>query len=316
MLLARRVSMNGKIKRSPIGLFHSTLRRRADIFLIAYQFILCFVFLAIFSIFSHLPLWLQLLTIWASAVLTTKFENILHWSIHAPLFRSPRLNRLHRLSFCFIPPPAIFYRYEHFRHHETNNRHDDETTTLATSQTKHANLLSYLINSLPGPMYAAKIYKQLRPGEQREVLISLGASFLISLSLFYIDWYTTLVFWLPVVWIFSFIMAGLYDYLDHVPGNPYNEFLYATYKHPETRYDRFFSLLALHNTAAHLTHHRFPNIHWSDLPKLQERWLSEYKARKSPISCAPLNDLNPLSFLMMIYKLHKRKNEIPVVSIH
>ncbi len=89
------------------------LRRKEDRFLLGMQIGIYALLFFMFFAFQFAPLFVKALMIWVGALVMSRYESVLHWSIHYPVFRSQPLNKMHRLSFCVMPMPAIFYRYEH-----------------------------------------------------------------------------------------------------------------------------------------------------------------------------------------------------------
>jgi|GEM_PF-3147888 len=285
------------------------LRRKEDRFLLVYQVVLTALLLATAAAWNMVPTAINIVFVWCALVLTTKYENIVHCAIHYPVFQNKSLNRLHRLSLCVVPPPAVWYRVEHFRHHRFNNRLADETSTLEPRGRTHQTPITYILAVFTEPSYYLRLWRAMRPAERREGLVSLFFSLLTTMCLAFINLRATLCFWIPVVWIGSFVMMSLYDYLDHVPGDPENEFRYATYAHPKNWFERLIARLDMYNRATHLTHHRSPKIHWADVLAVQEQWLGRYEKEESPRSLAPMLDIiNPIGFLRALARVHHQRN--------
>lgn len=288
------------------------LRRKEDRFLLSYQIVITGIFLALFFLFPLVPLVGKIALFWFGAVLTSRFEHIVHASAHWPLFRSRVANRLHRLTLALIPPPAVFYRYEHLEHHEHSNVATDPTSTLTADGTCHQPLWQYLATAFD-LSHVRKVWQRMRPADQRECVTSLAITAALTGVLVAVNWQVTICFWIPVTWLASPLVAALYDYLDHVPGNPYDEFAAATYRGVRSRFARLLSLLDLHNQTAHLTHHRFPGVHWSALLRVHEEWIPEYERRGSPRSRASLIDfVNPVAFFRMVWRVHRDRDTVPV----
>ena len=291
----------------------SVFRRKEDWFLLFYQGLIFAVYLAFFYYFSSVPWWGRISMFYVAAILTTRFEGVMHWSIHSPIFRSNRFNYLHRLTFAFIPPPAIFYRHEHLHHHLYDNIAEDHTTTLAENATEHQRVGEYTTGSMLTPAHFLYFWRQMTSGERHECLLSFGLTWSLAAVLFYFDPYATIFFWIPVTWVLSFMVIGLYNYFDHVPGNPYDEFKLATYRPVETRWEKVLALLDLHNDSYHLTHHRYPSMHWTDIPKLHREWLGEYKRYGSPVTALSDDDFfNPVAFVHSVWEVRRRRQEVAI----
>lgn len=295
------------------------LRRREDRWLLGYQICLYLLFAGIFVLFSRVSVVWQIALWWIGAVLTMRYEGLLHWCVHTPIFRTKRLNKLHRLSFCVIPPPVVFYRIEHFNHHQLENAASDPSTTLAESGRSHYGIFRYMLEGLTRPGFFP-FYRRMSPSERRECILSLGLTLALAIGLFMIDAYATLIFWIPVTWIASFPLVALLNYVDHVPGDPGEAFRYATYAETRTPYQRLLSLIDLHNFTYHLSHHRFPQVHWADLGDLHAASLDDYKRNGSPVTYGLNSSLvfNPVAFLTMIYRLQRDRDRalMPVSSVY
>ena len=291
------------------------IRRKGDLFLLGYLIAIYAVLFGFFFMFGHAPLWGQAFMFWIGSILAGRIEAILHWSTHHPVFHSARLNTLHRLFYCVIPAPAIWYRHVHFHHHRFDNSEADLTSTLGPSGKAHRGLFPYLRLSLEHPNYIPFL-KAMERKQRLECAVSFGLTFLITFILFFVDTYATLVFWIPVTYVSSALIVALYNYTDHVPGNPGDGFHYATYVELLTPYQRLLSFIDLHNISTHLTHHQFPNVYWNDLPKKQAERVEQYKAHGSPVSLAHNSGIlfNPLAFLLMIYWVQRKRALAQAVS--
>jgi fatty acid desaturase len=286
------------------------LRRKEDAVLLAYLTAIYAVLITFYFIFSAAPPWGRIAMFWIGSVLAGRIEAILHWTTHHASFRSDRFNLLHRLSYCLIPVPAIWYRYLHFHHHRFDNSPADLTSTVGADGGAHQSLPRYLLGSLLRPNYFP-ILRQMKPAGRREFWLSMSLTLLVTAVFFVVDWYATLLFWLPVTWISSTLVVALYNYTDHVPGDPQDPIRYATYSPLGTRYQRLLSYLDLHNISTHVTHHRFPAVYWADLPARQRREEPLYRARRTPLTFA-LNSgilFNPLAFLTMTWEVSRRRGQ-------
>jgi len=72
------------------------------------------------------------------------------------------------------------------------------------------------------------------------------------------------------------------------------------------------SWMDLYNFAFHLTHHRFPQVHWADLPELHAASLPEYQRRGSPLSYGLDSSMlfNPVARVVMAYPLNRDRNRL------
>jgi fatty acid desaturase len=160
-------------------------------------------------------------------------------------------------------------------------------------------------------------YVQLAPRQQRECQLGFALFVALEATMCLLDPLAGLLFWIPMTCVVAPVVMDLHCYTDHVPGNPYDAFHCATYFDVRTRWHRLCSLLDLHNAAYHLTHHRFPRVHWSDLPRVQAAWLDEYKRHNSPVSVGFGSGLllNPLAFLWSLWRVNATRSSISIRPI-
>jgi fatty acid desaturase len=158
------------------------------------------------------------------------------------------------------------------------------------------------------------VLKKMSPAHRRECVASFYMTLALNLGLLVADWRATLFFWVPVTWFVSTAILVLYNYTDHVPSQPGDPLRYATYDALRSPYRRLLSSLDLHNIATHITHHRFPHVYWSDLPRVQAEQVATYEAHGTPrtqgLNSAIL--FNPVAFLLMAYRVNRLRHSVPV----
>ena len=279
-------------------------RRKEDMLLLLYQGAVYGAFAGLFFAFPRSPLWVQVLLFPVGLLLTQKLESPLHYSIHTPVFWSKWLNRVHRLSWFIQPFPTVLYRREHFIHHRYDNTDQDETSSLNRAGDGHVSVWQYVGGGFVFSL--GEIYQRTTRPERYECLVFFVLVLGFQYALFLIDPFTTLVFWLPLMWIGSSAMNALYCYLGHVPGNPNDPYLAATYFPVRTRWHRVLNWLDFHNMAFHLTHHLYPKTHWADLYRVQAGLLDEFVRRGSPKTLAFNSSilLNPFMLPIMVWRVH------------
>ena len=281
-------------------------RRKEDVQLLLYQGLVLAAFAGLFIAFPRVPVWGQVLLFGVGLLLTQKLESPLHYSVHTPVFWSKGLNYLHRLSWCIQPFPTVLYRREHFHHHRYDNRNEDETSTLNRAGDGHVGVWRYVVEGVAAA-WGRDVYREMTRPEMYESLVFIVLVLGFQFALFLIDPFTTLVFWLPLMWIGSTGMNALYCYLGHVPGNPNDPYLAATYFPIRTRWHRILNWLDFHNVGVHLTHHLYPKTHWADLWRVQAKLLDEFSRRGSPRTLAFNSTilLNPFALPIMIWRAHR-----------
>lgn len=290
------------------------LRRSEDLQLLAHQFVVFALYGALFVAFPAVPVWAKITIYFTAATLSQRYEGSLHYSSHHPVFRSSFLNKLHRLSYALFPPPAVLYRADHFHHHKFNNKRDDMTSTLNEAGTEHMSVWEYTWDCLTNSKFRV-FYDRLSKADKSECLMGFALYFALLAALFSADPWTTLVYWLPMSSIVCPVVMDLHCYFDHVPGNPYDEFQQATWFDGTTPLHRVYAALDMYNAAYHLTHHRFPSIHWADIHNAQEKWVEEYRRRNSPLSVGYGASmlLNPFSFVWHMFTINSMRRDIPIV---
>ncbi|MGY3133950.1 fatty acid desaturase [Bradyrhizobium sp. USDA 4501] len=285
--------------------------RWGGVVLVAYLGLIVALLLLLFRHFDTAPLWAKLIMLWVGCILGGRLEAILHWTTHFPVFRSPALNTAHRLCFCVLPLPAIWYRYLHFHHHRFNNGDADTTTTMVGHTSAHASIWAYLRLALR-ELHILQFFREMKVRHKVECIASFVMTLVLAAVLALLDWRAAVLFWLPVTWVGSTLMVAVYNYTDHVPGVPADPYRYATYVPLDSRYRRFLSALDLHNISTHLTHHRAPGIYWTELPRRQATLEAAYRDHGAPVSAA-LNSailFNPIAFVRMLFFVNGTRNRL------
>lgn len=192
--------------------------------------------------------------------------GIMHMHGHRPLFRSRRLNRAVEVLLCF---PCIFTAtemkiYHVYYHHKGDNSPADPTSTIGYERGWRA--IWYWLRFA----YGCKgfVVRELFFSEHAERWRSLRRWFVVdvavcaALCLLLLwssprDW---LLLWL-VPAVFTSVTTGYFAWLTHAlaPAEPSGQ---SGSINTVNNLMNFF----VHNQGYHSVHHRYPGIHWSEIP--------------------------------------------------
>lgn len=192
--------------------------------------------------------------------------GIMHMHCHRPLFRSRRLNRVVELFLCF---PCIFTAtemkiYHVYYHHKGDNSPADPTSTIGCERGWKA--VGYWLRFTWG----------CRRFVVRELFLSEGRKRWRSLRpRFVVDFVACAAFCLLLAWcrpgdwlwlwlapaVLTGVTTGYFAWLTHAlaPAGPGGE---AGSVNTVNNLLNFF----VHNQGYHSVHHRYPGIHWSEIP--------------------------------------------------
>ena len=191
--------------------------------------------------------------------------GVLHLHAHRRLFESHVLNRIVEFFLCF--PSVVSYpmmRYMHvYQHHIYSNGHGDRTSTQGYEHGWRA--VGYWIR------YAAICQRETAKGlfgneassgwrkfRIQHVTDTLGTIGLVLVLFIFVDTARVALFWhLPLAIVF--VNIGFFAWLTHAPAfdGELNGSLNTT--------NRWANVL-MHNQGYHVVHHRFPGIHWTQIP--------------------------------------------------
>jgi len=256
---------------------------------------LAITFLTFIFIFYLDSLYLRLIILIPWSIYSSlTIDNIIHYYNHSNFFSSSWINILWRslgiLTFNFI----LEQKYHHWQHHKFDNSLDDPLTTLKSEnehQTFHEFVLKdifhFYVDTIPLNKFLPDYIKKLKLTKSKEyfeILVNRLACLLFLMTLFVVDFYNTLFFYVPFVILIPPIVTFTMSLTDHVPGNPNHKFQLATYFNPQNKLERIYSFVNHYSAATHLTHHLFPYVHWSCLPELQSRITKYYIKFNAPKS--------------------------------
>lgn len=266
------------------------------------------------------PAWLKiaLLLPW-SIYSALSADNVMHYMNHWPLSRREPVNVLIRALHLPLVLAPLEIRYIHWEHHKYNDIEIDQETWLrqiagrargpGVSVLVYA--VTYVFGSLAGglpwselPPFIQKL-KRSRPAHYAEIVATRWAQ--LGVLGLLVAWrpFETLCFFIPAMVVLPHFAALLMNLTDHLPSTLTHPFRQATYLEPRTWRERFLAAVNRQSAATHLTHHLFPQVHWTQLRELQRELLPIYERHQAPRSHLLTTVLlgNWLEFLRLYHHL-------------
>jgi fatty acid desaturase len=206
---------------------------------------------------------------------------MMHVAVHRPIFKA-QFWPLEGILHLFLGPlfgctPGTFYAHHVAMHHAEENMADDGSSTLAYERDNFLHWLHYAVKfqvfGFPGV-----IRYFLRTGKRRPLrALVLGESlhWLVAIALFWFAPLPATLFVIAPVFVVRFmLMAG--NFAQHAFVDP---------NHPSDAHKNAYNLLdsrlnaRAYNDGFHVVHHRFPGMHWSEMPAWHAAHLAEEQAR-------------------------------------
>ena len=196
---------------------------------------------------------------------------IIHNTIHAPIFKSKKMNKLFQfvLSFTYGHSVSAYVPGHNFSHHKyTQHLEDAIRTTKMRYRINFFNQL-FFFYSLSGDIvkgefaFAARMRKE-RPEWFWQYALELGLVILSNVVLLIINWKCALLFWIIPHQYAAWGIVGT-NYFQHDgcdEDHPYN--------HTRNFSSKSLNFL-LFNNGYHGAHHLKPNLHWSLLPEYHDK---------------------------------------------
>jgi fatty acid desaturase len=230
---------------------------------------------------------------WINAIIT-------HNVVHAPVWRSDRLNRLTRLalSLAYGFPVSDYVPGHNLSHHRyIQTRRDVMRTTKARLRWNLGNLLVFFFTvsldvARANARYAA-FARHARPKWYRERGQEILASWGLTAALVVLDWRKALVLWflphLAAVWGITTVNFLQHDGCD--TDHPVN--------HSRNFTGAFFNWFHF-NAGFHGMHHMQPGLHWSLLPQA-------HAERVAPFIHPALDQRSLVVYLVRTFLLRPRR---------
>jgi fatty acid desaturase len=197
--------------------------------------------------------------------------GIMHMHSHRPLFTSPRRNRVLELLLCFpscVAFPVVKYSHAYI-HHTFDNGPKDFTSTHGYESGWRAvwywTRYSWLVTIKTGQgLFARDARPCWRRMRAQYVLDILTTICLFGIYFFFRPKGTLYFYALPLF--VTHVSCGYFAWLTHAPAKegPFNGSVNTV--------NNFMGLF-IHNQGYHAVHHRYPGIHWTDIPDALELML-------------------------------------------
>ncbi len=251
------------------------LRYKEDIRTIL--FVTAYFGVAVFTWFSLSLQWYYLVPlIFANCLLSFFCATIVHNTIHCPVFKDRRLNRIFQviLSFTYGHPVSAYVPGHNFSHHKyTQTDKDNIRTSKARFKWNLLNQLLFFyimsIDILKSEMRFTKKMKKEKPRWYRQYMIENVLLNVAKIALLIIDWRA---FLLVVVIPHQYAAWGIVgtNFWQHEGADETHQ-----YNHSRNFKGKWLNWWAFNN-GYHGMHHLRPGLHWSLLPKYHEKYIAPY----------------------------------------
>ena len=235
--------------------------------------VLIYYIVAVFPWFfwQSMATWQIVLWVVVNCFFSFSCAVIIHNTIHAPIFKSKKMNKLFQfvLSFTYGHSVSAYVPGHNFSHHKyTQHLEDAIRTTKMRYRINFFNQL-FFFYSLSGDIvkgefaFAAKMRKE-RPEWFWQYALELGLVILSNVVLLIINWKCALLFWIIPHQYAAWGIVGT-NYFQHDgcdENHPYN--------HTRNFSSKSLNFL-LFNNGYHGAHHLKPNLHWSLLPEYHDK---------------------------------------------
>ena len=193
--------------------------------------------------------------------------GVLHMHTHRPLFVSQRMNRVADVL-CCLPASltAAEMREVHvLNHHRFNDGPGDVTSTEGRERGLRAVWYwiryGYIVKKHTVQMLFAADVSTARRKRRHQFLFDATLQFALAMGLwFFVDPFRYLLFfWIP--FLVTQVNSGYFAWLTHAPAREFED-------DPSKSVNTVGNLLNffVFNQGYHSVHHRYPGIHWSQIP--------------------------------------------------
>lgn len=247
-----------------------TLRYKADLRTLAFVFTY-FVSVALAWIFWPDAWYLQVPIVISICCLSFFCTVITHNTIHHPIFRQRRWNKVFQvvLSFTYGHAVSAFVPGHNFSHHNHTQRPKDQVRTdKLRFRINFFNQLLFFFWLAPDIMkdeqVFAKMMRKERPNWWRQYMMEMVLVMGTKIGLTILNWQLALLLiWLPHLYAaWGIVGTNFWQHDGCDENHPYN--------HSRNFTGKLLNWLAFNN-GFHGMHHKKPGLHWSLLPKYHEK---------------------------------------------
>lgn len=199
--------------------------------------------------------------------------GIMHMHCHRHLFTVRWANRLVEILMCLpsLLTATEMILYHVYAHHKHENGQADPSSTIGSERGLRSLVYWFTYPSRCKIYTLRNVYGQRALSRwqrhQGRMAIDLGLCVSALVLLAWLDLNNVLLIWFPSL-VLSHLNTGYFAWLTHAPvmypGSPTNSL--ATV-------NNWMGLL-VHNQGYHHVHHRFPGIHWTEIPERLDLMLS------------------------------------------
>ena len=249
------------------------LRYKADRRTVLTVFIYYTVAILPWLLWQNMATWQIVLWVVVNCFFSFSCAVIIHNTIHAPIFKAKRMNKLFQyvLSFTYGHSVSAYVPGHNFSHHKYTQHMEDAIRT--TKMRYRINLFNQLFffHSLSGDIlkgefaFAARMRKE-RPEWFWQYVFELGLVIASNIVLLVINWKCALLFWIIphqyAAW--GIVSTNYFQHDGCDEDHPYN--------HTRNFSSKSLNFL-LFNNGYHAAHHLKPNLHWSLLPEYHDKYI-------------------------------------------
>lgn len=249
---------------------------KTDIFPVMAAVLHCGLMLTGVLCFDRLPWWALVgLGLAVGYLHLMNVNSFGHHFIHTPFFKSEWLNRAFSMMNSFsLGNPQELYRVVHLRHHAANN---DLPDAWGRPTKDWHSIYRFGRDGKAENVFTYAILTHLRmdPIEICQVLLKQGRFWrmvaewvgmgVVLAACALVSWKGVVFFYLPVLiiaWPFSYAQ-NYYEHFGAVPGDRHADAVSA--------YGRLYNLLWFNN-GYHQEHHYQPNVHWTEMAAVREKY--------------------------------------------
>jgi len=221
-------------------------------------------------------LWVALPLLALTCCLAFLGAVITHNTVHAPVFRSRKLNRLFQvvLTLMYGHPVSAFVPGHNLSHHRfTESERDVIRTSKARFRLHCLNLLCFFFivsrDVVREEFRYIRAARRTRRSWYRQLCLEGSVFILSSAALLWLDWWKfVLYFALPSFYAsWGIITMNLLQHDGCDATHPYN--------HSRTFVGRTINWITFNN-GYHGVHHLKPSLHWSELPKAHQELVAPH----------------------------------------
>lgn len=251
------------------------LRYKADQRTVAFVFIY-FASVALGWVFWPAEWYFQVPLVVFVSIMSFICAIITHNTIHHPIFRKRRWNRIFQvvLSFTYGHSVSAYVPGHNFSHHNhTQSEKDRIRTDKMRFKINFFNQLFFFFRMAPGIMKDEQVFANMmrkeRPNWWRQYVLEMVLVMGVKIGLTILNWQLALfLIWIPHLYAAWGIVGT--NYWQHDGCDEHHK-----YNHSRNFTNKFLNYIAFNN-GFHGMHHEKPGLHWSLLPEYHEKLIAPH----------------------------------------